>query len=38
MVRKPLRWNKKNNKAKNDTSVGEELMSNEEFRNLFLKK
>jgi hypothetical protein len=37
-VMKTLGWNKKDDKGKDDTSGGEELKSNEEFRNIFLKK
>lgn len=37
-VMKPLGWNKKDDKGKDETNGGEELKSNDEFRNLFLKK
>ncbi|KAJ4783243.1 Squamous cell carcinoma antigen recognized by T-cells 3 [Rhynchospora pubera] len=37
-VMKPLGWNKKDGEGKVEVSGGAELKSNEEFRNLFLKK
>ncbi|KAF3340792.1 squamous cell carcinoma antigen recognized by T-cells 3 [Carex littledalei] len=35
---KPLGWNKKDDKGKDEAGGGEQLKSNEAFRNLFLKK